>query len=38
MLDKYFPNQFHQSKSKYATEPGNTQEIPKDLKTKLHHC
>ena len=37
MLDKYFPGQFHQPKRVPATNLGKTQEIPKDLNTKLHN-
>ena len=37
MLEECFPNQFRQPKSVSATNLGQTQEIPKDLKTKLHN-
>ena len=36
MLDKCFPNQFHQPRRVSATDLGKTHEFPKDLKTKLH--
>ena len=36
-LDECFPNQFHQPKRVSATNLSKTQEIPKDLKIKLHN-
>ena len=37
MLDECFLGQFHQPKRVSATDLGKTQEIPKDLNTKLHN-
>ena len=37
MLNECFPSQFHQPKRVPATDLGKTQEIPKDLNTKLHN-
>ena len=37
MIDECFPGQFHQPKRVSATDLGKTQEIPKDLNTKLHN-
>ena len=37
MLDECFPNQFHQSKSRYGIVLGMTHETPKDVKIKLHN-
>ena len=37
MLDECFPSQFHQPKRVLATDLDKTQEIPKDLNTKLHN-
>ena len=37
MLDKCFPDQFHQPKRVSATDLSKTHEIPKDLNTKLHN-
>ena len=36
MLDKCFPNQFHQPKRKSTTDLERTHGIPKFLKTKLY--
>ena len=37
MLDNCFPGHFHQPKRVSAIDLGKTQEIPKDLNTKLHN-
>ena len=37
VLDKCFPNQYHQPKSRLGTILGKTHEIPKDLRTKLYN-